>query len=79
MQRIPAGVRWIAQDSSGAWWGYSVEPLRHDSGWYENEAGGTGNPRGRARALRAVSFPPGVAVAVLLQDRGEINYGWHIC
>jgi len=38
MQRIPAGVRWIAQDSSGAWWGYSVEPLRHDSGWYENEA-----------------------------------------
>ena len=36
---IPSWVNWIAQDSSGAWWGYSVEPLRNDSGWYENEAG----------------------------------------
>jgi hypothetical protein len=36
---IPSWVRWIAQDSSGVWWGYSVEPLRHDSGWYENEVG----------------------------------------
>jgi hypothetical protein len=36
---IPAWVRWIAQDSTGVWWGYSVEPLRHDSGWYENEVG----------------------------------------
>ena len=36
---IPAWVYWIAQDSSGVWWGYSVEPLRHDSGWYENEVG----------------------------------------
>ena len=36
---IPEWVRWIAQDSSGAWWGYSVEPLRNDKGWYENEVG----------------------------------------
>jgi hypothetical protein len=36
---IPPWVRWIAQDSSGVWWGYSVEPLRHDKGWYENEVG----------------------------------------
>ena len=35
----PSWVRWIAQDSSGAWWGYSVEPLRNDTGWYENEVG----------------------------------------
>lgn len=36
---LPVWVRWIAQDSSGFWWGYSVEPLRNDSGWYENEVG----------------------------------------
>jgi hypothetical protein len=36
---IPPWVRWIAQDCTGVWWGYSVEPLRHDSGWYENEVG----------------------------------------
>jgi hypothetical protein len=36
---IPPWVRWIAQDSTGVWWGYSVEPLRHDNGWYENEVG----------------------------------------
>ncbi len=35
----PAWVRWIAQDADGAWWGYSVEPLQHDTGWYENEVG----------------------------------------
>ena len=35
----PSWVCWIAQDSSGAWWGYSVEPLRNDTGWYENEVG----------------------------------------
>jgi len=32
-------VCWIAQDADGAWWGYSVEPLQHDTGWYENEVG----------------------------------------
>ena len=37
---IPPWVNWIAQDESGAWWGYSVEPLRNDRGWYENEVGG---------------------------------------
>lgn len=83
-QRIPAWVRWIAQDSSGAWWGYSVEPLRHDSGWYENEAGrylslGAGDPRDWVHSLRAVCFPPGVSAAVLLQDSGEIRYGEHVC
>lgn len=35
----PGWVRWIAQDASGDWWGYSVEPQRNDSGWYENEVG----------------------------------------
>lgn len=35
----PAWVRWVAQDEDGAWWGYQVEPLRHDHGWYENEVG----------------------------------------
>jgi hypothetical protein len=38
-EAIPDWVRWIAQDSSGAWWGYAVEPLRNDTGWYENEVG----------------------------------------
>jgi hypothetical protein len=37
--RIPAWVNWIAQDAGGTWWGYSVEPLRHETGWYENELG----------------------------------------
>ncbi len=36
---IPDWVNWIAQDASGEWWGYSVEPLRNDTGWYENEVG----------------------------------------
>ena len=36
---IPTWVNWIAQDSDGVWWGYSVEPLRNESGWYENEVG----------------------------------------
>lgn len=35
----PDWVKWIAQDSSGVWWGYSIEPQRNHSGWYENEAG----------------------------------------
>ena len=36
---LPDWVNWIAKDSNGVWWGYSVEPLRNDSGWYENEVG----------------------------------------
>lgn len=36
---MPAWVNWIAQDADGAWWGYEVEPLQHDHGWYENEVG----------------------------------------
>ena len=36
---IPDELNWIAQDESGVWWGYTVEPLRNDRGWYENEVG----------------------------------------
>jgi len=36
---IPGWVRFIAQDSDGSWWGYSVEPLENHRGWYENEVG----------------------------------------
>jgi len=39
LPRIPSWVRWIAQDADGAWWGYSVEPLQYEKGWYENEVG----------------------------------------
>lgn len=35
----PDWVHWIAQDEDGRWWGYSIEPLQHDHGWYENEVG----------------------------------------
>lgn len=35
----PVWVKWIAQDADGSWWGFSVEPLEHSSGWYENEVG----------------------------------------
>ena len=36
---MPEWVNWIAQDANGNWWGYEVEPLLHDNGWYENELG----------------------------------------
>lgn len=36
---VPAWVRYIAQDSDGVWWGYSVDPLQNHRGWYENELG----------------------------------------
>jgi len=36
---VPEWVRFIAQDSDGSWWGYSVEPLQNHRGWYENELG----------------------------------------
>ena len=36
---IPARIRWIAQDQDGTWWGYTDEPHRHTTGWYENETG----------------------------------------
>lgn len=36
---VPDWVNWIAQDSDGAWWGYSVEPLEAHDHWYENEVG----------------------------------------
>ena len=35
----PNWVNWIAQDADGTWWGYEIEPLQHDKGWYENEVG----------------------------------------
>ena len=37
--KVPEWVRFIAQDSDGSWWGYSVEPLENHRGWYENEVG----------------------------------------
>ncbi len=37
--KLPGWVKWKAQDADGTWWGYSVEPLQHSSGWYENEVG----------------------------------------
>ena len=56
---FPEWVNWIAQDSDGVWWGYSVEPLRNDKGWYENEVGrcvrlGQGNAN---RHWRRALFP----------------------
>ena len=36
---LPNWVKWVAQDENGSWWGFSVEPLEHFSGWYENEVG----------------------------------------
>lgn len=38
-QLCPLWVRWLAQDSDGAWWGYEHEPNEGDTGWYENEVG----------------------------------------
>jgi len=37
--QLPQWVNWLAQDANGNWWGYSVEPLEHSDGWYENEVG----------------------------------------
>lgn len=58
---IPNWVSWLAQDSSGAWWGYSAEPLRNHSGWYENEVGdcvrlGVTDPEGWEHSLRRWSY-----------------------
>ena len=36
---LPEWVNWVAQDASGTWWGYQVEPLENHHGWYENEVG----------------------------------------
>lgn len=36
---IPSWVVWLAQDKNGYWWGYSIEPQQHSTGWYENEVG----------------------------------------
>lgn len=57
----PAWVNWIAQDENGNWWGFSVEPLEYDHGWYENEVGeyallGKGKPnRQWTRSLKRVT------------------------
>jgi len=56
---LPAWVNWVAQDGDGYWWGYSVEPLRNDTGWYENEVGervrlGQTMPDNWETSLRAV-------------------------
>jgi hypothetical protein len=36
---LPSWVSWLAQDRDGTWWGYEVEPLQFEHGWYENEVG----------------------------------------
>jgi hypothetical protein len=36
---LPDWVAWIAKDEDGCYWGYQVEPLQYDRGWYENEVG----------------------------------------
>lgn len=56
----PGWVNWIAQDASGDWWGYSIEPQRNDTGWYENEVGrcirlSAGDPAGWEQTLHRVS------------------------
>jgi len=58
---VPAWVRWLAQDSDGTWWGYSVEPLRNDNGWYENEVGryvrlGVDDAKGWEKSLTKVKI-----------------------
>ncbi len=40
---IPDWVCWIAQDASGIWWGYQVEPNLSHLSWYENEVGDSVN------------------------------------
>lgn len=67
---FPPWVNWIAQDADGSWWGHSVEPLRHDRGWYENEVGdcirlGAGTADGWRESLRRVDLN-----AQLLTRRG---------
>ncbi|NOY65900.1 MAG: hypothetical protein GXP13_00640 [Gammaproteobacteria bacterium] len=39
LDSMPKWVTWVAQDANGKWWGYEIEPLIHDNGWYENESG----------------------------------------
>ena len=39
LANAPSWVEWVAQDADGTWWGFEVEPLLHDTGWYENEVG----------------------------------------
>jgi hypothetical protein len=36
---LPDWVTWIAQDKSGAWWGFEAEPNEGHDFWYENEVG----------------------------------------
>jgi hypothetical protein len=38
-ESLPAWISWLAQDASGAWWGYEHEPNPSDECWYENEVG----------------------------------------
>ena len=39
LNSLPKAANWLAQDASGTWWAYEVEPLLFDKGWYENELG----------------------------------------
>ncbi len=58
-ENLPLWIHWLAQDSDGAWWGFEVEPLQADHGWYENEVGrylrlesGNANPQWRNSLTR---------------------------
>ena len=62
LNALPGWVRWIAQDADGTWWGYEVQPLQHDCGWYENEVG-----RSR-RILRAAVGGDWRATLVRMRD-----------
>lgn len=37
--KVPDWVEWVAQDKSGVWWGFEVEPNQGYDVWYENEVG----------------------------------------
>jgi len=59
--RLPAWVRWLAQDANGTWWGFEAEPHQADTSWYENEVGryvrletGEPNPQWRESLRRSI-------------------------
>ena len=59
-ERLPEWVHWLAQDADGTWWGYEVEPLLYNRGWYENELG---------RCLRLATGAPNPGWATTLEKR----------
>ena len=61
---LPAWVCWLAQDADGVWWGYEVEPLQRDHGWYENELG-------RQMRLQQEAVNPDWAETLRQVERGK--------